>query len=793
MAVTPTAPCFPGLPGYPRLAEGLRELGLRHAGELIWPGATKHRGQNAGFQILDGFRVRRAGHGTDWWLVDRKLLAEARIRADERFPGDAALVQEVFDIVNAAMTQDVMILRHLVLYQLLTILGERGSAVRDRHVTKLGVDDNEAADLAALAAAVPRFGPQARDAAERLLDEAHAGRLRTAMRMVEAIPDGHGDERLARLCAVVRERTAAADALLTDAERLAATGEIAAAAEVFRVAANRLLDDPRPRAGLLGMALRLAAASDRGLEAGGQSAARVTVTEAGARADGGVSVHCAVPRWIANGATPEYEFWRITGGNPDTAECLAVVTDLADPVLDNAIAFGETVSYAVIPRHARRVCGPPAASAAYRHAPDVRSARLVPTPFGVRARWRTAEQVSAVRVLRFGPHDPAGGVPVASRIDGFDDAVSGSGECRYEVRCGYPDARGEPVWSAGWIGSVHLAPWPAPVEIVRVEVIEGDAAPVRVGARQGAPDDDLESVRVTWRLTGAGAGRMTVWPYTARWRGDDVSHLINRLPEALADEPGHDGEQRSAPDSVRSAVVCATPGSALRLTGVSLLGERAVAGDSVLIFLPAQLPDAGEPGLRLRRVDENTAEAVFSWPEPATLVRMVVEQEGREPLMMVLPRSLARKRAMPFPVSRAAVRVLVQPLVRPDAALAFAEALTGELPALPVPVPVRRSRRESLPVPPVVTPAPDERPDWAASVPAALDSQDLHMPEPAYSPGWPQPPAILPSLGPAGLPPGSRPRAWRSPRTLARIVLNGVAAAARSIRSFVHRSGTADF
>lgn len=784
------APRFPGLPGYPLLTAGLRGLGLRHAGELIWPGATQQRGQHAGFQILDGFRVRRAGHGTDWWLVDRVLLAEARARAEERFPGHAAVVHQMFDLIDAAMAQDVMVLRHLVLYQLLMILGERGSGVRDRHVTKLGVDENEAPHLAALATAAPPFGQEARAAAEQLPDEMRAGRLRAAMRMAETIPGGHGDERLARLCALVRERSAAADALLADAARLAAEGEIARAAESFRVAANRLPDDPRPRAGLLDMALRRGTVPGQGSVTDHAPASPVTVMEIGAKPGAGVSVRCATPRRLGDGGAPEYEFWRITGDGSQSAVRLAVVADLAQPVLDEGIGFGETVSYAVIPERAGRVCGLAVAGVPYRYAPDVRSARLVPTPFGVRARWRAAEQVSHVRVTRFGPNDEPEGVTVASGIDGFDDAVSGSGECRYEIRCGYSDARGETVWSAGWVGAVQLAPWPAPVEIIGVEVLEDEAAAVGIGAGRTGYDDGLESVRVSWRMRGAGAGRIAVWPYTARGRGDDISHLISRLPEGLADELDRDGEQRSASDSVRRAVVSAVPGTALRLTGVSLLDGRAVAGDSVLIFLPAQLPGAGEPGLRLRRVDETTAQALFSWPEPAALVRMVVEQEGRAPLTLVLPRSSTRTRAVPFPVGRAAARVVVEPLIRPDAAFALAEPLTGELPALPAPKPVERRSPGRAPLQRPVTPIPGPRDDRQS--PAELHGGELHASDSAVLPNVPYPPTLPPSLDPPALPSGPVSHARRFWRAVVRITLDPMAIAARRIHAFVRRSGTID-
>lgn len=799
MAAKLTAPRFPGLPGYPRLAAGLRELGLRHTAELIAPEAMQRRGPHAGFRILDGFRVQRAGGGSDWWLMDRVLLAEARGRAELRFPSHPTLVQELFDLIDAAMRKDVMALRHLELYQLLIVLGERGSVVRDRHVTKLGVEEKEALEVAALASGTPRFGAPAQDAAERLLDEMLERRLRTAARTAEAIPQGHGDERLARLCAAVRERAAAADEFLDAAARLAENGDFAGAARSLRRAADRALDDPRPRAELLRLALRSGTASGGGSATDAVFTSPVTVTGTEADASIDISVRCAAPQRPGSGEAPEYEFWRISGGDLGSAARVAVVADLAQPVLDKGIGLGETVNYAVIPWRAGRICGPVVASAPYLSAPDVRSPHLVPTPFGVRARWRRATQVSQVRVMRFGPGDGAEGVAVASSVDGFDDAVSGHGEYRYEVRCGYRDARGAEAWSAGWTGSVQLARWPAPVEIVRVEVLEDDAELVGAGAGRAGNDDGLQSVRVSWRITGAGDGRMTVWPYTARERGDDISHLISRLPEplaeSLADEPGGDNEQQITPESIRSAVVTAVPGAPLRLTGVSLLGPRAVAGDSVLIFLPAPRREAGEPGLWARRVNDATGEAFFSWPEPAALVRMVVEQEGRKPLSMVLPRSSARERTVPFPVGRAAVHVSVTPLVRPDADLAHAEALTGEIPALPDPVPPTRPSTGTIALPlqpATASPAaksPGSPVNW--SVPAPSQWNDPYSPTPAFPSYLPYPPAQFPPLEQPIPRPGLLSRIWRFPRlviwAVTRIVLRAVMFVPRRIRSLLRR------
>jgi hypothetical protein len=299
---------------------------------------------------------------------------------------------------------------------------------------------------------------------------------------------------------------------------------------------------------------------------------------------------------------------------------------------------------------------------------------------------------------------------------------------------------------------------------------------------------------------------MTVWPYTARERGDDISHLISRLPESLAeslpeppaDEPTGDNEPQLAPESIRSAVVTAVPGAPLRLTGVSLLGPRAVAGDSVLIFLPAARRDADEPGLWVRRADDATGEAFFSWPEPAALVRMVVQQEGRKPLSMVLPRSSARERTVRFPVGRATVRVSVEPLVRPDARLAYAEALTGEIPALPdpVPPPLPSTGIVALPPQPVTaSPAPISSASPASWPPPIVPQwNDPYSPNPAFPSYLPYPPPQFPALEQPVVRPGLLwriLRIWRFPRSLIwaviRIVLRAVVFVGRRIRTLLRR------
>lgn len=664
------------MPCYPEIADGLRELNLRHVAELISPEAVSRRGP--GFQVLDGYRIRRPGHGNVWYLVDDALLAQARSTAVSRHGKHAKKVHRLFDLLAHGSAPDIMNLRHLLLYQLLTLLREQRGPLREQDVTHLGVVKTEAPAVLALATAVQPFGADARQAAETLLDAIAAGRVLTAANLAAAIPAGHGDERLARLCSTATRRLASVGSLIADSERHAAADDPRRAAEALCRAANRVPDDPRARIKLFELALRQA--GDRLTIAPSTDAVTPGSVAGGS---GGVVVRCAPPRKAPPDGVLEYEFWRLIDGDPHACELVRRVTDPNEPLSDAKVRFGDHVAYAVLPLRAGRICGPAVAALPYRHAPDVSSVRLTGGPDGVRARWRQPHGTREIRVARFGPGPGDEPVAVEAGPDGFHDPVSEIGEYRYEVRCGFAAPDGRLVWSTGWSGAVTVARWPGQVEILKAELVDEDDE----GAEDPPPSKPRE-ILVTWRAAAVGDCRMTVWPFTPRARGRDVSSLIGSLPAALEYETvpasAADGAADAQRGEVRSTSVSVSSGRTVRLTGVSELDRRAVVGDSVLICLPT--PASGDSALRVDHVDARTARAVFRWPEPAALVQLTVEQDGRAPQHWILPRIGSQGGEQSFQADGAAARVILRARLRPDADIvALPETYAVDLAALPLP------------------------------------------------------------------------------------------------------------
>lgn len=659
------APRYPVLAGYAELAAGLRELGLQHAGDLVHPEDLRRHGAG-GFRILDGLRYHTGTGRASWRLVDGPRVARLRTEAEQRFPGREQLALRMFDLLGTAMAQDVMVLRHVVLYQLLDILGGRRGTLRDRHAEQLGVAGVEASAVISLVGAVAPFDPAARAAAESLPDLLASGRPAAAARLAAQLPDEHEDGRLKRLCAALQDRCAAVERLLAEAEDLIATGRPAQAQDCFLRAAAELPDDPRPRTGLFALALRKTG----------------PVSAAGRGSD--VRVRWAAPSRVDPGPAPVYELWRLPDGDPAAAVSLGISPSgwLADP----GVAFGESVSYLVLPLREGKVAGAPVASPTFLHVPYVRSIRLVSTPTGIRGRWQAP--VELVRVTRFGPGESTG-VDLPAEPGGFDDPGCGLGIYRYSVSCSYPGPEGAQAWSPEWTGTIEHVHWPSPVDILDVTALDPDAAAGPAARR----------LQVRWRPSDDGDSRLIVWPYTARARGEDVSALLDRLPASLPDAPLPQAPAETDGAPVRLTEVSARPGRTLRLTGVSVFDGRAVIGDSVLITEPARTQTADQ--LSLRRLDEHSAQAAFPWPEPTVLVRLTVDQDGSAPQDLVLARSSARGRPVSFPAGRGALRVTVEPLARPDADLAFFDLLTAELPALPPAptLPVARRAEPHRPAP----------------------------------------------------------------------------------------------
>lgn len=300
--------------------------------------------------------------------------------------------------------------------------------------------------------------------------------------------------------------------------------------------------------------------------------------------------------------------------------------------------------------------------------PDVEEVRAVPVPDGVRLEWRAHPAATAFRVVRStprragqaeGPGQPMDGVPVDGLLvpagrKGFVDRPLRPGTYLYEISCGYPAVPdlpgdgGELVWSPGLRVAATAVEWPSPVEDVTVRRLEDG------------------TVTIDWRPPVRGDGRLVEWPGLPTATGDDVSGTA-----AALSAPG-EGPVTVVPE-VRTRV---------RMTPVSVLGDRAVAGSSVLVERPGAVED-----LTARRTVPGKAELRFRWPEPAVLVLVVWEQEGRRQEMRVARSRYLAERRVEIPLDARPCRIEVTAVPRPDAVSIPSVPATTSLPHLPEPPP----------------------------------------------------------------------------------------------------------
>ncbi|MFF1376232.1 hypothetical protein [Streptomyces sp. NPDC058308] len=667
----PALPRCPGLRGYVHLHDALRQLGFRHAADVLRApapapahdsvfGTLPRAATDDGFRVLDGLWF--PGRGGIWHRVDLPYVQRARGRwlssSDPRADTAAALV----DTLETLVRDDVAGLRRLVLWEVCCLLRDGGERPGEAEAVALGVHRGEAGPLAAaVAAGFPPAGP-ARHAAETLNDSWPGVRLREAERVVARLPraadypDGPDDHRLAALVDAVRARAAEVRRLCADGAAAEAAGAPRDAARTWLGALRLARDDADARTGLLRVAALLA---DDPLAPADSRVTAVT-DERAVRLS-----WCAPPR-RADGVT--YRVLRF----PDGAPHLAVETAAGESgpgTLDTDAPVGRPLRYAVVPLRRDRIAGVPRVTAPVLVTPVVTELRSTVVPGGVRLRWRADSAAAEVRVTRSGTGAETGGwgesslVRVPCEHDRVLDAPLAPGTYTYEVRCGYRDPDGGLVWSRGVTVTARAEQWPSPVEELTV----------RRHAEGGR-------VTIAWRPPELGDGLLLPWTAGPVAPGTDVSGIAGLVDRIPATASGTESCAELTPE----------PEQRVRVTAVSVLGERAVSGPSVVIEHPAAIAE-----LTVRRVADDRAELHFDWPEPAVLVR-AAWSDGREGGERRIPRSAHRTgRAVTLPVSTAECTITVTPLPRPDAVAIATDPARAVLPAAPPPPP---------PLPPPVAP-----------------------------------------------------------------------------------------
>uniref|UniRef100_UPI0004C4F4C7 hypothetical protein n=1 Tax=Streptomyces sp. NRRL B-1347 TaxID=1476877 RepID=UPI0004C4F4C7 len=627
----PALPQFPGMRGYAELRAALRDLGFRHAAGLLREPARRRAAAGVfgtlpqaetddGFRVLDGLWF--PGRGGLWQRVDVPYVRQAqdawRTSADPRALTAAAVV----DTLETLARDDPMGLRRVVLWELCCLLKDRGpaeagTATTADDVAALGVHRSEARLLAAAVdAGFPADGP-VRRAAEAVNDVWPGRRLRAAERVAEPLPRDPHDHVLARLLGSLRARSTAVARLAARAGALEEHGDWHGAATAWLAALRQADDAPEIRTGLLRAATALADAT----AAPGRAPTTAAVD------DRRVRLTWRPPRATAS---VTYQVLRFPDGTPERAtELRAAAGGLTAE--DARAPLGVALRYAVVPLRGGRVAGVPLVTAPVLIAPEPSGLAAVLVPDGVRLRWRPHPAATAVRVRR----STDGGAPrtvVPSEPDRLLDVPLPVGTHVYEVSCGYPGGGpdGGTAWSPGARVTARVEEWPAPVTELTAH---------RAGDR----------VRLAWSAPERGESTLVPWPAGPVAPGADVSARFAAI--------GH----RPAP--ARELEVTAPPGRRLRLTAVSALGGRAVAGPSVVVEHPRPIDD-----VTVRRIGAGRAEVRFSWPEPAVLARVAWDDgvRGEE-------RSVARSThrtaggKVTVGVPDTACAVTVTPLPRPDA------------------------------------------------------------------------------------------------------------------------------
>jgi hypothetical protein len=629
-------PLFPSLPGYRDFDDQVRQLGFRHAVDVLHP-----TGNAAVFRVVDGLWF--PGPGRLWERVDAERCRAAgeawRGSGEQRAAGAAALADRLAEVAE----QDPVALRRLVLFQVCCRLRD-APGVDEAAAVALGVHDAEARPLAeAVAAHFPGPG-QAREAAGEITDALRGNRLRHAARLAERLPAPPDDAPHADtfLTGLREEIAAAGEAVarrLAEARELRERGEHRAAATACLALHRQAVDEESIREELL----KAAAGAAEAEKETGAAPAVVAIEESGAVRVSWTAAAAAVPDL-------RYQVLRFPDGSPKDAVQIAMETGTT--VRDTDPPAATQLRYAVIPWRGARCAGIAKAAGPVLLLPDPERLHARAVPDGVWLTWRSHPVAHQARVARVVAGQET---EVPCEREALTDRPLPAGDYHYLVRSGYPGPDGDTLWSAGRLAVARAEEWPTPVDELHVRRLPGNDG----------------RVELSWSRPARGESRLMPWPGGPPPRpGEDVSEL-----SARGGLTANDGEPTPR------VTIAPPPRAVTRLTAVSVLGDRAVAGPTVLLDIPGTTED-----LQVRRLDTKRAEVRFRWPEPAILA-LLTWQNGERGEQYRLARSQhpGGSGRVEIPVSRGEHVITLTPVARPDAALAECGTAQVRLPALPLP------------------------------------------------------------------------------------------------------------
>ncbi|MGW7440729.1 hypothetical protein [Streptomyces sp. NPDC054849] len=616
-------PLSPLVGGYGELLASQQALGLRHLGEALVPPGGRLR-------VLDGvFRVE--GPGRRHHVGTGVLRA---LRRDRPEPAAARLLERLTAIQQA----DPSALRRILLYQLVHLLQDHPQGHLPDTAAGLGVDPAEAVALVHAAARRARLDDGQRAAAEALEDQVLGHRIRAAARLACVLPPVGGDRSLAARLADVAARAAAADAALDAARRHEEQGDPERACVHYEEAAALAGDCPRAVRGLV---------RTRRPDAGDPGSGRLESV----LVPGGVEL-----RWpTGDFGDLRWRVVRLTRGEPSTAPLAEVAGQPGGGVLvDRDAGLGEEVRHLALPLGADgRVDGPPLIGAPLSVAPAVTELSTGDGNGWIEASWTPAAGAarSEVTLTR-----PGGGTEELTAVRaGRRETLRAEGlePGRYEltVRARYAPARraGRGALSAAATAAVTVHPWPAPVLTLTAAARDAGGVEFR---RTGGEGADV---------------RLVAWPGGAPAEGTELRTA--ELPPPLAwtdpawtDPAWTDAAQGSAAPAGTATAGTATAGASTSVglppagsfttvSAVAVLGERALAGPSVLVEVPLPVT-----GLALRRTAPDQVQVTFDWPGATGTITAAVTQDGRRTAFDVA-RSVFLREGLLLPVTPAALQV----------------------------------------------------------------------------------------------------------------------------------------
>ncbi|MEU9418564.1 hypothetical protein [Streptomyces sp. NPDC048272] len=587
-------PLAPLVARYGELLAAQQGLGLRHLGELLVPPGGRLR-------VLDGiFTVE--GHGRRRHVGADVLEALAARRAAGTEPEAAALLRRLARIQRA----DPAALRRILLYQLTRLLHEHPRGGHPDTACAYGVDPDEAPALVRAAAARARLGEGQRAAAEALEDHWRASRVRAAARLAAALPPAGPDRELALRIDGVTRRARDADSLIDSARRCEERGDRERAAARYLEAARLTGDCPRAIRGLVRTHRSDGAASAR--DGTGTTPAAGTALEVGLVA-GGVELRRAAAHapvaTAGDGAGPAGDWGRVlrlTRGAP-AGEPLTQLpgSPRGGRLTDPSAPLGREVRYVALP-----ATGSPLISPALLYAPEVTGLRCEDGPGRIAASWSVPAGAAGARAELTGPDGNTRELR-NGRAEGL--AV---GDHLVRVRARYRPPGLPEVLSPGVETRVTVHPWPAPVRTLTADAREPGGLSFAWTGGEGA---DV---------------RLVEWPGDAPEPGTELVAAALPAPCDGGRPPG---------------------GAPVRVTAVAVLGERALAGPSVLVETPEPVA-----GLAVRRTPGGRARVTFDWPADTGQVVVVAEQDGGRAEFPVA-RSVFLREGLHLPVGPGALRI----------------------------------------------------------------------------------------------------------------------------------------